>query len=59
MVKVMKQIMSKTDQAKEDAHLAMLAYQVTLRGPGNLSSAEAMTQHQFRALLPVKQHLSA
>ena len=28
MVKVMKQIMHKADQASEDAHLAMLAHQV-------------------------------
>ena len=31
MVKAVKQIMSKADQAREDAHLAMLAYWVTLR----------------------------
>ena len=59
MLKVMKQIMSKADQAREDAHLAMLAYRVTPRGPEKLSPAEAMTQYKFRALLPVKQHLSA
>ena len=59
MVKVMKQIMSKAEQAREDAHLAVLAYWVTLRGPGKLSQAGAMTQHKFRALLLVKEHLSA
>ena len=37
----------------------MLAYLVTLRGPGKLSPPEARTQCKFRALLPVKQHLSA
>ena len=53
MVMVMKQIMSKADQARKDAHLSMLAYQVTPNGPGKLSPFEAMTQHIFRALLPV------
>ena len=59
MVKVVKQIMNNADQARDDAHLAMLAYRVTPRGPGKLSSAEVMTQCKFRALLLVKQHLSA
>ena len=59
MVKVVKQIMSKADQAREDAHLAMLAYRVTPREPGKLSTAEVMTQCKFKALLPVMQYLSA
>ena len=54
MVKVVKQIMSKADQAREGAHLAMFAYQVTPREPWKLSPAEAMTKQKFRALLPVK-----
>ena len=58
MVKILKQIISRDDQAGEDAHLAMLAYRVTLRGPGKLSPAEAMTQCKFTALLLIKQHLS-
>ena len=47
MVKVMKQIMSKADQARKDAHLVMLAYRVTPRGPGKLSIAETMTLSNF------------
>ena len=31
-------------QAREEAHLTMLAYLVTLRGPGKLSPPEARTQ---------------
>ena len=37
----------------------MLFCRVTQRGPGKLSPAEAMTLCKFRALLPIKQHLSA
>ena len=59
MMKVVKQIMSTAHQAEEDAHLVMLAYRVMPRGPGRLSLAKTMTQHKFRALLPVKQHLPA
>ena len=57
MVKFMKQIVRKADEAREDTYLVMLAYPVTMRGPRKLTPAEAMTQHKFRALLPVKQHL--
>ena len=57
MVKITKEIMNRADQAGGDAHLAMLAYSVTQRGPGKLSPAEAMAQCKFRALLPIKQHL--
>ena len=42
-----------------DNDLAMLAYWVTLSGPGKHSPVEAMTKHKFRALLLIKQHLSA
>ena len=59
MVKVVKQNMSKAEQSVEGPHLEILAYRVTPRGPGKLSPAEAITQHKFRALLPIKQHLSA
>ena len=58
MVRVVKQIMSKADQAREDAHQVMVAYRSSPKGPGKLSPSEAMTQHKFRALLLVKQHLS-
>ena len=58
-LKVIKQLISKADQASEDVHIAMLAYQVPPRGPGKLSPPEAMTQHKFEALLLVKQWLSA
>ena len=54
----MKQTISRANQAGEDAHHAMLAYMVNPRGPGKLSPAEAMTEHKFRALLPIKQPLS-
>ena len=59
MVKVVKQIICKADQTREDAHLAMLAYWITPRRPGELSPDEAMTQHKFKALLMGKQCLSA
>ena len=49
VVKVMKQIMSKTDQGRQDAHHAILAYKVIPRGPGKLSLPETMTQCKFRA----------
>ena len=55
----MKQIMSKIESAGEGTQLAILVYRFTPRGPGKLSPAEVLTQHKFRALLPVKQHLSA
>ena len=55
----MKQIMSKAYHARKDTHLVMLAYRVTPRGPGKLSPVEAMSQCKFRALLLVKQNLSA
>ena len=58
MVKITKQIMSRADKVGEDTYLAVLAYRVILRGPGKLSTAEAMTQCKFRALLLIKQHLS-
>ena len=58
-VKVIKQIMSKAHQAGEDVLLVMLAYRVTSRRPAKLSPAQAMTQCKFRALLLVKQDLSA
>ena len=58
-MKVVKQIMNRDHQARVDTHLAMLAYRVTPREPGRLSPAEAMTHCKFRALLPMKQHLSA
>ena len=48
MVKIMKKIMSRADQVGEDAHLSMLAYGVTLRGPGKLSLAEAVVHHKFK-----------
>ena len=51
-------MMSMADQTVEDAYLAMLAYRIAQRGPEKLSPAEAMTQCKFRALLPIKQHLS-
>ena len=51
--------MSKAEQSGEDQHLAMLAYRVTPRGPEKLRPADAMTECKFRALLPIKQHLSA
>ena len=54
MVKIVKQAMSKVEQSGKDPHLVVLAYRVTLRGPGKLSPAEAMTQCKFRALLPIK-----
>ena len=44
---------------RDSPHLAVLAYRVTQRGPGKISPAEAMTQYKFRALQPIKQHLSA
>ena len=50
--------MSGADQAGVDVHLAMLAYMVTLRGPGNFSPAGTITQCKFRALLLIKKHLS-
>ena len=59
MVKIVKHVMSKAHQTKEGAHLVMLAYRVTPRGPGRLSPPESMNQCKFRALLPDKQHLSA
>ena len=49
--------MSKANHAEENALLAMLAYRVTPRGPGELSPAGAMTQCKVRALLPIKQYL--
>ena len=58
MAKVMKQTMSSANQPGDGANLTMLAYGVSLRGPRKLSPAEAMTQHKFRALLLIKQHLS-
>ena len=57
MVKIIKQIMSKTDEAGEDANHVILVYRVTPTGPGKLTPAEAMTQGKLRALLLFKQHL--
>ena len=58
MVKITKEIMSRTNQGGKDAFLVVLVYRVILRGPGKLSPAEAMTQHKLRDLLLMKQHLS-
>ena len=51
--------MSKAEQSRENQHPALLAYRVMPRGPWELSPAKAGNQHKFRALLPIKQHLSA
>ena len=53
------QTMSKVEQQGEDQDLALLAYRITPRVPERFGPAEAMTQHKFRALLSLKQHLSA
>ena len=59
MIKIVKQTMKKkTEWSKEEPHHAMLACRITRRGPGKLSPADTMTQHKFRALLLIKQHLS-
>ena len=59
MVKVVKQIVIRSEQANEDAYIAVLAYRSRLRGPDKLSLAEAMTQDRLRALLPIREHLPA
>ena len=51
--------MSKANQAREDVHLAMVAYSVTSRGAGKLSPAAAMIHQKSRALLSVTQCISA
>ena len=50
--------MSTAKETGEDPHFAMVVYGVTPRGPGKLSQAQVMTQHKFRVLIPIKQHLS-
>ena len=58
LVIIVKQTITKAEvRGKKPS--AMLAYRGTQRGPGKLNPAEAMTQHKFRALLPIKQHLFA
>ena len=59
MAKFFKQTTSKLEQSWKDPHLTILAHRVTARGPRKLSPAEVMAQCKFRALLPIKQHLSA
>ena len=49
--------MIRSDQANKDTHFVILAYRVTLRGSDKLILVKAMTQHKFRALLPIRQHL--
>ena len=58
IVKIVKQTMSKVEQSGEHPHITVLTYRFTPRSPWKLSPAKAVTQHKFRALLLVKQHLS-
>ena len=43
MVKIVKQTYSKAEELSKAPHVLRLAYRVTLRGPGKLSPAEAVT----------------
>ena len=59
MVKIVQQTISKAEESGENLHPVILAYRVTPTGPVKLNSAETITQHTFRALSCIKQHLSA
>ena len=59
MVKIVKQTMGKAEHSGEDPYCTVLAYRVTPRGPEKLSPAEEMSEHKFKALLAIKQHLPA
>ena len=57
MVKMAKNIMENAEESGSDSHLAMLIYRSTPITPGQLSPAELLTQHKYRALLPIHQYL--
>ena len=58
MVKVTKDIITKANAAKEDTHLAMLAYRTTPLGSGRPSPADLLKNRKMQCLLPIKGQLS-
>ena len=57
VVETVKSIMEKAEESRSVPHLAMLIYRSTPIRPGQLISAELLTQRKYRALLPIHPNL--